>query len=288
MNAHVSRARPLSKVEREQVFWKSARVGRLGPSHQPLTLITFVNGKTGYAFARFAPNGSTEEQLRALRAYIETMGCPKRIATAEGLGTMSQLPRALNELGVSCVSQSQTKNQPRSGGASVRLFRDIQDRIVPSFQAAGIPTIENANLYLDQVYLPQWNSRREPANFEVPAPSKEDLDSILSVVTLRVLNSRNILRYKNRTYGMPAGQVPQGPGGSVIRIETSLDGGVRFRLADQNVPIELVERDAAHQQSPAEGKKAKKPRKIGGYNRSWMKGFLDRPSPQLWKSFGSI
>ncbi len=285
MNARVSHARALPKVEREQVFWKSAKVGWLGPAHQPMTLITFVNGKTGHAFARFAPNGSTEEQLRALRAYIETMGCPKRIATAEGLGTMSQLPRALKELGVLWASQ----NQPHADGVSARLFRDIQERIVPSFQAAGISTIENANRYLDQVYLPRWNSRREPGNVEVnqPAPSKDDLDSILSVVTLRVLNSRNVLRYKNRIFGVPPGQVPQGPGGSVIRIEACLDGGVRFRLADQNVPIELIERDAAHQESPGEGKKAKKLRKIGGYNRSWMKGFLDRPAPQLWKSFGS-
>ena len=283
MNAHVLRARALSKVEREQVFWKSARVGRLGLSHEPMTLITFVNGKTGHAFARFAPNGSTEEQLRALRAYIETLGCPRRIATAEALGSMGQLPRALKELGILWTSQ----NEPEARGASTRLLRDIQERIVPSFQTAEISTLAEANCYLGEVYLPIWNSGREPARFQA-APSKEDLDSILSVVTLRVLNSKNQLRYKNRTYGMPAGEIPYGMRGSIIRIEARLDGLVRFRLEDQNVPVELTERDAAYQESPAEGKKAKGQRKIGGYNRAWMKGFLDRPSPQLWKSFGSV
>lgn len=283
MNARVSHARSAltPKSERELIFWKSARVGRLGPSHQPLTFITFVNGKTGHAFARFAPNASTEEQLRALRAFIETVGRPKLIATAKGLGTMDQLPRALKELGILRTSATD------SDRASLRFCREIQQQIVPSFQALGILTLESANRYLDEVYLPQWNSRRQSASQEMrSAPSQEDLDSMLSMVTLRVLNSRNMLRYRNRTYGMRVDEVLKGVRGSVIRIEARLDGSVRFRLAEQNVPIELLERDLAHQEPPTK-KKTKPQRKAGGYNRAWMQGFLDRPAPKLWTSFGS-
>jgi hypothetical protein len=233
-------------------------------------------------FARFAPNGSTEEQLRAFRDYIERMGCPKLIATAEGLGSMSQLPRALHELGVLWTSR------PEADGPSTQLFRDVQERIVPSFQKAEIFTLEAANRYLDDIYLPHWNTRRDTSHLEsVPfLPDKEELDSILSVVTLRVMNGKSMLRYKNRTYALPPGDVPKGLRGSVIRIEARLDGSLRFRRADQNTPIELIERDG--QDSPAQGKKVKRQRRIGGYNRSWMKGFLDRPAPLLWKSFGSM
>jgi hypothetical protein len=149
-------------------------------------------------------------------------------------------------------------------------------------------TLESANRYLDAIYLPHWNPKRQTSRLAVkPAPVKEDLDSILSVVTLRVMNSKSVLRYKNRTYGMPTGDVPGRLRGSVIRIEARLDGSLHFRLADQNVPIELIERGDG-EDSPAQGKKLKRQRRIGGYNRSWMKGFLDRPAPLLWKSFGSM
>jgi hypothetical protein len=87
---------------------------------------------------------------------------------------------------------------------------------------------------------------------------------------------------------MPLGDVPNGLRGSVIRIEARLDGSLHFRLADQNVPIELIERGDVLEDSPAQAKKLKRQRRIGGYNRSWMKGFLDRPAPHLWKSFGSM
>jgi hypothetical protein len=284
----VERARPQTlKVVRqsELVFWRSGRVGWLDPTHQALTLISFVRSKKDHVFARFAPNGSTEEHLRALRDYIERMGCPKLIVTAEGLGSMSQLPRALQELGISWTSQ----NHAEADGPSMQLFRDVHQRIVPSFQKAGISTLESANRYLDDIYLPHWNPTRETSRLEVkPAPAKEELDSILSVVTLRVMNSRSVLRYKNRTYGMPLGDVPNGLRGSVIRIEARLDGSLHFRLADQKVPIELIERGGVGEDSPAQGKKLKRQRRIGGYNPSWMKGFLDRPSPLLWKSFGTM
>ena len=275
-------ARGLKGVRQELVFWRSGRVGWIGPSHLPLTLISFISSKRGYLYARFAPSGSTEEHLRALRDYVELLGCPKQIATADGLGTMSQLPRALQELGISQTSQNQD-------GAWMHLFRDIHERIVPSFHKAGIFTLENANRYLDDIYLPHWNSKREPSRLEVrPAPGREELDSILSVVTLRVMNSRSVLRYKNRTYGMPPGDDLKDLRRSVIRIEVRLDGSLHFRLADQNIPIELLERGDVPDDSPPKGKKVKRQRRIGGYNRSWMKGFMNRPAPLLWKSFGTM
>jgi hypothetical protein len=270
--------------QKELVFWRSGRVGRLGQSHQPLTLISFVSSKKGHVFARFAPNGSTEEQLRALRDYIERMGCPKLIATAEGLGSMSQLPRALEELGISCAEG----NQQEADGPLMRFFHDVHRRIVPSFPKAGIGTLECANRYLEDIYLPHWNSNRETSRFEVKqSPAQEELDSILSVVTFRVMNGRGWLRYRNRTYGMPGGDTRE-LRGSVIRIEARLDGSLRFRLADQNVPVELIERGDVGEEPAAQGKKVKRQRRIGGYNRSWMKGFLDRPAPLLWKSFGTM
>ena len=276
-------------LQRGLVFWRSGKVGRLGPSHQLLTLISFVDAKTGRAFARFAPNGATEEHLKVLRDFVERSGCPKLVATAEGLGRMSQIPRAFHELGISLTLQ----DHPEPDGPLMQLFRDVQQRLVPSLHTAGVTNIEAANRYLDQTYLHQWNAGLGDSHFEgKPAPAKEDLDSILSTVTVRVLGKRNELRYKNRTYAVPSGAAPPGKNapdlrGSPVRIEARFDGSLRFRLAAGSAEIELIEGDGIADDSTVEARKATKQRGIRRHNRTWMKGFLDRPSPLLWKSFRS-
>jgi transposase len=73
---------------------------------------------------------------------------------------VTQVGRALRQLGVQHV----LAHSPEARGRSERMFGTLQDRLVKELADAGITTMETANRFLAEVYLPAHNRR-----FAVPA-----------------------------------------------------------------------------------------------------------------------
>ena len=72
---------------------------------------------------------------------------------------------------------------PRARGRSERMNRTLQDRLVNELRAAQIRTLEAANRYLRQRFLPTFNATfgrvpADPASAFVPV-GRVDLDQIL-------------------------------------------------------------------------------------------------------------
>ena len=61
----------------------------------------------------------------------------------------------LNHLGTDIISTI----DPRSKGRIERLWRTFQDRLYKELKKKNITTLEKANLYLNEVFLPKYNSR---------------------------------------------------------------------------------------------------------------------------------
>jgi transposase len=72
----------------------------------------------------------------------------------------TQVGRALGQLGIRHIAAY----SPEARGRSERMFETLQDRLVKELADAGIATIEAANRYIADVYLPAHNRR-----FAVPA-----------------------------------------------------------------------------------------------------------------------
>lgn len=68
----------------------------------------------------------------------------------------SQLIRALEELGVQIIHA----NSPEGKGRVERLFRTLQDRLIPEMRMAGISDREGANKYFNEIYLPHLHNPR--------------------------------------------------------------------------------------------------------------------------------
>ena len=73
---------------------------------------------------------------------------------------------------------------PQARGRSERAFQTLQDRLVKELRLAGITSIEAANAFLRDVYLPAYNQRfaapAQPGSAFTPIPGVE-LDEILCV-----------------------------------------------------------------------------------------------------------
>ena len=70
-------------------------------------------------------------------------------------GQPTQIGRALPRLGVEHIAAY----SPQARGRSERLFRTLQDRVPKELALAGITTMDAANAWLRDTYLPAHNAR---------------------------------------------------------------------------------------------------------------------------------
>ena len=118
----------------------------------------------------------------------------------------TQVGRALAKLGIEHIAAY----SPEARGRSERMFSTLQERLPKELKLAGITTIEAANRFIAEVYLPDHNARFvvepiEPGSAFVPDPASAWRD-ILCVREDRVVDRDNTVRY----HGLVL-QLPQSP-----------------------------------------------------------------------------
>lgn len=121
-------------------------------------------------------------------------------------GNPTQLGRALAQLGIEHIAAY----SPQARGRSERLFGTLQGRLVRELADAGITTVEAANRFIREVYLPDHNRRfmvppSEDGSAFVPATGVA-LADILCHQEERVVGNDNTVRY-----GRLALQIPPSP-----------------------------------------------------------------------------
>lgn len=109
--------------------------------------------------------------------------------------TLTQVGRALKQLGIQHIAAY----SPQARGRSERLFGTLQDRLPKEFALRGIKTIEEANIYLRDVYIPRHNERfsvspKEEKSAFIPWV-RGDLRDILCLQEERVVQNDNTVRY---------------------------------------------------------------------------------------------
>ena len=175
--------RPRRSCRGEMVQWDTSVHAWLEErGSAKMYLIAVIDDATGRLFARFVPTDSTEHDMRVLWAYIERYGRPQAVYTdraslfqptlapgwksAEpGPKTETQMGRAFRELGIEWIAAQ----SPQAKGRIERSFGTLRDRLVKGLRRAEAKTMEEANRYLEEEFLPDWDKR-----FGVKAASDVD------------------------------------------------------------------------------------------------------------------
>ncbi len=113
---------------------------------------------------------------------------------------------ALAQLGIEHIPAY----SPQARGRSERLFGTLQDRLPKELRLAGITTIDAANRFIAEVYLPAHNARfavkpEQPGSAFVPDRAGAWRD-ILCIQEDRVVGNDNTVRYRRLVL-----QLPQSP-----------------------------------------------------------------------------
>ncbi len=115
----------------------------------------------------------------------------------------TQVGRALNQLGIEMIAAY----SPEARGRSERAFGTLQDRLPKELRLAGITTMEDANRFLGEVYLPAHNARfavapAQPGSAFVPDRLAAHGD-ILCVHEERTVAGDNTVRYRGLSLQIP-------------------------------------------------------------------------------------
>ena len=111
---------------------------------------------------------------------------------------LTQVGRALKELGIQMIAAY----SPQARGRSERSFGTGQGRLPQELRLAGITTIEAANGFLRERYIPQFNAQFSVAAAEngtaFRRSSRSDLNWIFTVQTERVVAKDNTVAMGSR------------------------------------------------------------------------------------------
>jgi transposase len=130
--------------------------------------------------AEFFEGETTFGCLKVLREVVSKKGVFKvlyvdRAGLYGGIKRQgfSQVARALEELGTQIIYA----NSPEAKGRIERLFQTLQDRLIPEMRLSNIRTIEQANEFLQQIYLPNQHNPRYMLLPHVPQSAWQTLPS---------------------------------------------------------------------------------------------------------------
>jgi hypothetical protein len=211
-------------------------------------------------YAEFVDSEDTINVMRVTKAYIERFGRPVSIYVdkdsifktnrepdvEEDLRQeqpATQYRRALDELGIELICA----HSPQAKGRVERSFNTHQDRLVKELRLAGISTMEAANRFLRECYLPAHNARfarppASPVDAHRPALPGQDLSRTLSIWSRRTVLNDYTLRFNSSWLQLaPAKGLRLRPKDKVT-IETRLDGTTRVRWKDGDVAFKALEK----------------------------------------------
>ena len=148
-----------------------------------------------------------------------------------GIDPITQFTRAMGELGIAVIFA----NSPEAKGRVERSFRTHQDRLVKELRLLGISTIDAANKFLWEVYIPDHNARCavEPANrtdAHRPLLKSHRLEEILSLRTDRSVFNDFTVRFNNQFLQILPDQPVRVRPKDKVGVEIRLDGSKHMRL----------------------------------------------------------
>jgi DNA-binding Lrp family transcriptional regulator len=273
----------------ELVQWDTSVHDWLEGRGERLYLIAMIDDATSRVTANFTRQDSGEENLRLLWRYLERFGRPVSFYTDKASlfevnakrtdpagpdeqPAKTQITRALNELGIERISA----HSPQAKGRIERFFETAQDRLVKELRLEGIDSLEAANRYLQDVFLPDWNQRFTvpPANAtdaHRPLTKLHDLAASLSHVEMRTVASDYTFSLQAKRYQIARAAVCAGMKGEQVRVERRLDGTVAARF--QGRYLELSVCGARELKRPAKPAAAVRKDHNRGGRSGWMRDY---------------
>lgn len=203
------------------------------------TLLLFIDDATGRIWAEFAKSESVISLMKSTINYLKTFGRPIALYTDYGSvfsvnlnnkerDKITHYNRALKEVDI----ELKLARSPQAKGRVERSFKTHQDRLVKELRLANISTMEDANIFLKEVYFKSHNDKFavEPAQLlDVHRSFKGfDLKNIFCIRSTRIVNNDFIVQYKKRIFQIENNKLAIIKPKDVVVINEHLSGAINI------------------------------------------------------------
>lgn len=216
------------------------------PDLSEACLLASIDDATGkITRAVMGVNESVSAVLSFWMEYVKGNGVPKEIyldkfstykinhpAAIDNIELMTQFKRAMDSLGTRLIYA----HTPQAKGRVERLFQTLQDRLVKEMRLAHIHTLQEANIFLKNTFIPWYNGR-----YAVIPKSSEDCHRKLDISTalrlkgifarqyIRGINNDFTIRYQSNYYQLREVQPTTVFKTDKVFIEERLDSSIKIR-----------------------------------------------------------
>ena len=223
----------------------------LVPDEQQTLIAIADDATSAILYAQLWPEETTRGVLAALREVLGAEGIPQALYSdraswavftpkageASDRSKPTHVASALSKLGVEQI----LANSPQARGRSKRLNRTLQDRLVKELRLRRIRTVEGANRYLRETYIPQHNRnfRREPSCAEsafVPC-GNVDLEQILCIEEPRVVGNDNTVIFHQLRLQVEKQRGRRTCAGAKVLVRQHLDGTHTIWLGPRRIGL---------------------------------------------------
>ncbi|MBU4332761.1 ISNCY family transposase [Patescibacteria group bacterium] len=158
---------------------------------------------------------------------------------------LTQFERAMRDLNIAVIHA----HSPQAKGRIERLFGTLQDRLIKELRLANISTIDEANEFLEKVFIPKFNAKfavvpRSKNNLHrvLNKVEKENLEQIFSFQDTRIVNNDFTISYESRWYQLDEIQPATICRKDKVKIEKRLDGKIFISLRNKYLNFKELEK----------------------------------------------
>lgn len=265
--------RPKRNQRRRHRRWRERRTRRgelvqldtsihdwLGADGEKVVLISAIDDATSRVLcSEFFASDGTLENLSLVKSVARKHGIPESLyvdqaskfflleedlaaARERGEEGLTQFGRVMKHLGIEMIRA----RSPQAKGRIERSFRTFQDRLVKELSRHVITTMDEANKYLRQVYLPDHNRRfsHPPAESDsafVKMQPGTDYNAIFCLRETRVVQNDCTIQYAGTRYQLAAAGLRSR---QRVELRTWLNGSLHAYWKGQPIALRPIERKA--------------------------------------------
>ncbi len=234
------------------VLWDGSPHAWFGPHHPPCCLMAAIDDATGKLLAaRFFPFEGSSGYLWLLKEIVKKHGIPMILyqdrhgalhrndahwnleEQLAGRQEPTQVGLALEALSIQAISAL----SPQAKGRVEKLFATLQDRLGAELRLREIVTLEEANRFLQSVFIRSFNRRFavRPQNSQKAwrtVPTAMDLDRIISFRYLAIVGNDNTVRLGGFILDIPPGPHGRSYARAKVECRQLLNGSWRIYYKD--------------------------------------------------------